>query len=217
MGMRVSRKWLIALVLTASGFVDAQRPTTQASATTPRDALRSLNQAMRSGDESQIRDLFVASTPAETRMIEADAAMAGALARLRAAAVKQFGVKHADIVTGDSDAAGADSISRIETADIDVRGDVATVIYHDEKNAQQFVLKKVGGNWRIPVSELGKPLSPAALDQRLGDLALQRGVIDDIASHILEGQYQSAESARDAWRAQILKSATSQPTTKPAN
>jgi hypothetical protein len=219
--MHVSRKWVIALALSAScpavGQLAATRPATATAATTPRDALRSLNQAMRSGDEQHIRALFDASTPVEVRMIDADAAMAGALARLRAAAVKRFGVKHADVVTGDSDAAGADSITRIETADIDVHGDVATVTYHDEKNAQQFVLKKIDGAWRIPVSELGKPLSPAALDQRLGDLAVQRSVIDDVAARILQGQYQTPESARDAWHEQILKSATSQPATRPAN
>lgn len=219
--MHVSRKWLMALILAAAGIVDARPPATQLSTTapsiTPRDALRALNQAMRTGDESHIRALFVGSTPAEVRMIDADAAMAGALARLRAAAVKQFGMKRADVVTGDNDSAGADSTSRIEAADIDVRGDVATVTYHDEKNAQQFILKKIDGAWRIPVSELGKPLSSEALDQRLGDLAIQRNVIDDITAKIDEGQYQTPESARDAWRALILKAAASQPATRPAN
>ena len=219
--MHMSRKLLIALVLATPCLVVGQsaatRPATQTSAATPRDALRLLNSAMRTGDEGHIRALFLASTPAESRMIDADAAMAAALARLRAAAVKQFGAKHANIVTGDNEAASVDSIARIETADIDVRGDIATVSYHDEKNSQPFVLRKVDGSWRIPISELGKPLSPGALDQRLGDLATQRGVIEDIAVQILDGRLQTAEGARDAWRAQILKSATSQPTTRTTN
>jgi hypothetical protein len=218
--MQWSRKWLIALALATSTLTRGQPPATQPATTTPaatpRDVLRSLNEAMRMGDEANIRALFIASTPAERTMIDADAAMAGALARLRAAAVKQFGVKRADILTGDSDAAGADSVAHIETADIDVRGDVATVTYRDGKNSQQFVLKKVDGGWRIPVSELGKPLSPEALNQRLGDLAIQRNVIDEIASRIAAGQFQTPEGARDAWRAQILKAAASQPATQPA-
>jgi hypothetical protein len=167
----------IAIILWACAPVLAAGPQTRPTTlpddpATPRGALRNLNQAMRSGDVAAIRQLFLATNPAETRMVEADASMAAALARLRAAALAAYGPQGADIVTGDSDAGAADSAARIDTADVTVTGDIATVVYRDEKDSP-FVLKKSGGQWKVPVSQLGKPLDAATLDERLADLAVQ--------------------------------------------
>jgi hypothetical protein len=183
---------------------------------TPRDAIRALNAAMRLGDVEAMKQLFLATTPAETRMIDADAEMAAALARLRAAAVAAYGAQGADLVTGESDASAAESTARIDSAEVSVAGDVATVTYRDQKNSP-YVLKKVNGRWRIPVSQLGKPLDPGALDQRLADLAIQRRVVDEMAEQIARKKFAGPEQAREAWRTRILQAATSQPATRPVN
>jgi len=149
-------------------------------------------------------------------MIDADAEMAAALARLRIAAVRAFGNQGADLVTGDSDASAVESAARIDSADVAVDGDVATVTYRDQKNSP-WVLKKVQGRWRIPVSQLGKPMDPASLDQRLSDLALQRHVVDAMVEEIRQKKFATAEQAREAWRTRILQAATSQPSTRPVN
>lgn len=182
---------------------------------TPRGALRTLNQAMRDGDVAAIHQMFLATSVAEQRMVDADAAMAAALARLRAAAVEAFGPHGADIVTGDTDAGTADSSARIETADVVVTGDVATVVYRDEKDSP-FVLKKSGGLWKVPVSQLGKPLDPAALEERLADLAVQQKVVEELTEQIRQKKFATPEDARQAWRTRILQAATSQPATRPA-
>ena len=206
---------IVALATTAASGLQQTQPTTLPAdaAATPRGALRALNQAMRAGDEGTIKQLFLAATPAEARMIDADAKMASALAHLRVAAVAAYGTQGADAVTGDSDAGAAESAARIDAADIALEGDVATVTYRDEKNAP-FVLKKVEGHWKVPVSQLGKPLDPAALDQRLADLALQRQVVEEVTDQIRQKKFPGAEQAREAWRARILQVATSQPTTR---
>jgi hypothetical protein len=180
---------------------------------TPRATLRSLNQAMREGDVDVIKRLFFASTPMETQMVEADAQMAGALAELRVAAIKAFGSENAKILTGESAAGTAESLARIEAADIAVDGDTATVHYSNDKESP-FVLKKVGNEWKIVVSQLGKPLNPAALEQRISDLAVQRRVVQEIAAEIRSGHFASSERAREAWQSRILQAATSQ-TAKP--
>jgi hypothetical protein len=192
------------------------RPTTlPADPATPRGALRNLNQAVRSGDVAAIRQLFLVTSPAESRMVEADASMAAALARLRVAALRAYGPQGADVVTGDSDAGAADSAARIDTADVTVTGDVATVVYRDEKDSP-FVLKKSGGQWKVPVSQLGKPLDAATLDERLADLAVQQKVVEQLTREIEQRKFAAAEEAREAWRTRILQAATSQPATRPA-
>jgi hypothetical protein len=185
------------------------------AATTPRGAVKLLNKAMRDGDRATIEKLLLALSPAEKRMVAADAEMAVAFADLRDAAMKEFGRSGADIVTGDSDAGAADSTARIDSAEITINEDVATVVYRDQKNSP-FVLRKIGGMWRVPVAQLGKPLDPAALAQRLADLSIQRQVIDEMAEDIRHKKFTTADEAKDAWRIRILQAATSQPTTKPS-
>ena len=92
-----------------------------------------------------------------------------------------------------------------------VNGDTATVHYSDDKESP-FVLKKVANEWKIVVSRLGKPLNPAALEQRISDLAIQRRVVQDIAAQIRSGHFASSEKAREAWQNRILQAATSQTT-----
>jgi hypothetical protein len=212
----------VRLLILIASFMLAQvvaaqqtRPTTAPEdAATPKGALRMLNQAMRSGNVALIKQLFLTTNAAETRMVDADAAMAAALARLRAAALQAYGPQGADAVTGDTDAGAADSAARIDSADVTVEGDIATVVYRDEKDSP-FVLKKSEGQWKVPVSQLGKPLDPAGLDERLADLAIQQRVVEDLTHEINQKKFATPEEAREAWRARILQAATSQPATRP--
>ncbi len=202
------------LLLAFAGSAAGQQTQPGSAADTPRDAIRALNQAMRLGDVPTIKQLFLATTPAEAQIIDADAQMAAALARLRSAAVKAYGSKGADAITGDINAGATESAARIDAADVVITGDVATITYRDEKNSP-FVLKRVNGKWRVPVSQLGKPLEPATLEQRLADLALQRQVVEEMIGQISEKKFADAEKARLAWAARLLQAATSQPATRP--
>src|SRR4051812_39027712 len=118
---------LIPILLAASNAsATAQtQPTTLPgeAANTPRGALRALNLAMRSGDEIAIKQFFLATSPAEARMIDADARMAASLAHLRVAATAAYGSQGADAVTGDSDAGAAEGVARIDAAEISIEGD----------------------------------------------------------------------------------------------
>lgn len=218
--MQTVRGLIFFLMLAVSGGVSVSQSTRPAAlaeqqALTPRGALRLLNQAMREGDVPTIRRLFLTTSDAERKMVDADAGMAAALADLRRAAASAFGPEGAGLVTGDSGAALAESAARIDSAEIAITADTATVTYKDEKESP-FVLKKVDGQWKVPVAELGKPLDPAALEQRLADLSAQRTVVLEITHQIEHGKFTTAEQAREAWRSRILQAATSQPTTRPA-
>jgi len=213
----INRIVMIAFMLAGMGMSSALRagPTTGPTVdlSTPRATLRTLNQAMREGDVEVIKGLFLAVTPGEMLMVEADARMAGALAELRMAAVQGFGPENARLLTGDTSAGAAESLARIEAADIVVNGDTAVVRYRDDKEST-FVLKRVGNEWKIVVSQLGRPHNPAALEQRISDLAVQRRIVQDITAQIRSGRFASSEKAREAWQNRILQAATSQ-TTQP--
>jgi hypothetical protein len=216
--MQIVRRIILAAMLLATGsggLAQQTRPTTAPAAdgTTPRGTLRLLNTAMSQGDVAAIKRLFIATTAAEVRMVEADAEMAAALADFRRAAAKAFGEDGAKVVTGDTGVGAAESIARINAADIAITGDTAIVTYPDQTESP-FVLKKVAGRWRVPVSQLGKPLEKAALDQRLADLAVQRDVLRELTDRITKGKFADADQAREAWQTRILQAATSQPTTK---
>ena len=202
----------------AASIGQSTRPTTMPVAvqdTTPRGALRALNQAIRTGDAAGMLALFLATTPSEQRMADADAQTAAALAHLRRAATQAFGEPGARLVMGNTPAGDAESAARIESADITINGDTATVTYRDERESP-FVLKRVNGHWRVPVSEFGKPLDQAALDQQLADLAAQRELVLEVTRNIELGKLTSAEQARDAWHSRMFEAATSQPATRPS-
>jgi hypothetical protein len=207
---------ILAVALLAgplSAWGQATRPTTMPASgdsPSPRAALRELNVAMRDGDVATIQRMFLATTPAERKMVAADAQMASALAELRRASVAAYGEAAAKTVTGDTAAAAADSLARIDSADVTINGDVATVTYRDERDGP-FVLKRADGQWKVPVSQLGKPLDPAALNQRLADLSIQTSVVREVTKRIGDKKLATAEQARQAWQSGILQAATSQP------
>lgn len=217
----ISRTLIGAALLASPSWLAAQpasRPATTPAidASTPKAALRSLSIAMRDGDALTIKHLFLAASSAEEKMVDADAQMAAALAELRRAAVAAFGEAKAMTVTGDTAAGSAESLARIDAADVTAAGDTATVSYRDEKQTP-FILKKVSGEWKVPVSELGKPLDKAALDQRLSDLSIQTAVVRQIIRGMAAHKFSTPEQAREAWQSRILQAATSQPSATPAS
>lgn len=210
---------VIATIVLAGALCANAQQTRRATApafdaSTPRSALRTLSLAMRDGDVAIIKRMFLAANPAEAKMVEADAEMAAALAELRGSAAAAYGEEGARTVTGDTAASSADSLARIDAADITLSGDTATVSYHDEKQSP-FILKRVDGQWKVPVSELGKPLDKAALDQRLSDLAIQTSVVHEIIRAVQGRKFAKPEQAREAWQTRILQAATSQPAGPP--
>jgi hypothetical protein len=122
----------IAGMLPQRSIAQATRPSTSVAtqpATTPKEALRQLNAAMRDGDRARIRTLMDARTPLEASMVDAMASMAEALAGLQRASTKAFSVEGAKEVTGDDGSRWAEGLARIESADVKQSGDVATVTY----------------------------------------------------------------------------------------
>ena len=108
----------------------ATRPTTAPAippATTPKEALRSLNLALRDGDAAGVRSLFLTRDEDDARLIGAMADYSAALVALHQAAEKSYGRDGANMVTGDINAQSADGLAAIEKSEAAVEGDHAVV------------------------------------------------------------------------------------------
>ena len=179
-------------------------------ATTPKGALKLLASALREGDAERIRQVMHATNGAETRMVSSMAEMARAMAQLQKAAVKAFGDVGAREIVGDTQATDADGRARIDAADVRVAGDTATVIVPEGEDAP-VVLKRVNGQWKVPMSELSKNADPAALEERLTELTEQRKLVTQLTEEIAAGQFNSPAQAKDAWQSRAMQAVTRRP------
>jgi hypothetical protein len=226
--------------LLGTAFGQATRPSI-AFATTPKDALKQLNDAMREGDRLRIISLMDAKSPLEASMVDAMASMAEALAGLQRASTKAFGPLGAKDVTGDDGARWSDGQSKIDSAEVKLDGDVATVIYRSRPPTTQKVsttkptlspasndgppataersepvsLVRVNGVWKLPVSQLAAGADPAALKLRLAELAVQTKLVQEVTEEIAAGKYETAEKAADAWHSRFMQSLSPKPATQP--
>ena len=188
-------------------------PPAAANDTTPKGVLKRLAAALRDGDAERIRAVMYAANASEAKMVAAMADMAGAMAALQKAAVKQFGREAAKEVVGDTEATDAQSQSRIDAADVRIQGDTATVTMDDGEDAP-VVLKRVAGHWKLPMSELAKGADQAALDERLAGLADQSRLVRELAEEIRDGKYSTPVQAHEAWQSRAMQASMRKPTEK---
>ena len=188
----------------------------EADASTPKGALKRLATALRDGDAEAIRQVMYAADPAEVRMVAAMAEMARAMALLQRAAVKAFGEEGAKEVIGDTQTTDAQGRARIDSADVRVQGETATVILPEGEDAP-VTLRRVDGRWKVPMSELSKDADRSLLDERLAELAEQAKVVQQIAKDIEGGQFNTPAQAYSAWQSRAMQAVTRRtPAKKPA-
>jgi hypothetical protein len=143
--------------------------------------------------------------------------MAAALAALHEAAAKAFGDAAAAKFTGDPAAQFAQSLDRIERAEIKEEGDTAAVRYPGADRAE-YELKRVGGRWRIPVTQFSHGADAATLDRRIIESNVQTKIVLDLAAEIVAGKYKNADAASEAWRSKMMQALGLRlPTTGPAS
>jgi hypothetical protein len=208
---------------TAPSTAPASQPALPAEPATPKDALKILAAAMRDGDADKLKSVVLTRDQAEVRMLGAMAGLAGSLARLNQSAVKAFGEDDASRFTDDSSAHFSETLARIDGAEVTIDGDKATVRYSGPGELP-FEMRRVRpahasqeGQWKVPMSELSPSADPGTLDQRLGELNVQRKIVDELADEIAAGKYKNAEAGKEAWRGKIMQTLpTRPPTTAPS-
>lgn len=137
-------------------------------------------------------------------MVDAMVAMSESIARLRPVAEKRYGVEAAKNVTGDAAASAAEQHAKLESAYVQVAGDVAHVTFPDA-TVDPITLKRVGGKWRVPVGEHAPKLSPEEMERRAGDLTAAARVVDEVTGLCQGGKWQTPNDVVIAIQERILK------------
>jgi hypothetical protein len=193
----------------------ASGPATQPAPdlSTPKAALRVLAAALHDGDGARLREVLETTNPAEERMIGAIAETAAAFNRLHATAAKAFGDAAAARFTGETEEQYAQSLARIDAAEVTIEGDRAAVRYPGAAEPE-YELRRVDGRWRVPMSQFSKGADPATLDARVAEAAGQMRIVLELAGEIGAGKYKSAEAASEAWRGKISQALSRPPGTQ---
>ncbi|HZN68678.1 MAG TPA: hypothetical protein VFB66_25585 [Tepidisphaeraceae bacterium] len=186
-------------------------PAEPADTSTPKGSLKVLAAALRAGDAAGIRRVMHATNPSEVRMVAAMADMAGAMAQLQRSAVRSFGAEGAKQLVGDTHATDAEGLARIEAAEVRVASDTATVTLAEGKEAP-VTLKRIEGEWKIPVAELARGANQAALDEQLSELAIQTKLVRELAGEVEAGKFATPSQAHEAWQSRAMQASTRRPT-----
>ena len=204
----------VATTTTRAATLPSTRP--GESLESPRDALKWLAAALRDGNVDRLRKVILINTDAEDHMVAAMGDMARALAGLHASALKAFGPEAAGLFTDDTQANFEQTLARIDAADVSLAGDAATVRYAESKDVA-YQLRKVAGQWRVPVTQFSQGVSAEVLDRRLAELVVQTRIVNDLATEMNGGKYKNADAASQAWRSKMMSAlGGGVPTTKPA-
>jgi hypothetical protein len=229
----VSRKFMLlsrARVILFSGFFlfspcviwaqttsPAPMATTQpAPADSPRGALKALVNAMQAGDAPKIKSLIATTNPTEQKMVDAMATMSVAQKKFRDAAQAAYGT-NAKELTGDTEAGTAEGLAKIDAAPESIKGDTATVDPTGQPGVPPLTLKKVDGQWRIPISELARGVDQNTIQQRLEDLGFMSQMMNESADEVAKGMYKTPKDAGEAIKSKMMKraNAATQSSTQP--
>jgi predicted NUDIX family NTP pyrophosphohydrolase len=107
----------------------------------------------------------------------------------------------------------AAGLAVIDAAPETINGDTATVAV--DPKGQPKTLKKIDGQWRIPIGEVFSGVDEAAVQQRLDDMADLSKMMGQTADEINAGKYKTPKDAEEAIDSRIMASTMRQAATQP--
>jgi len=170
---------------------------------------------MESANADQIRQVLYARSRREEKMVDAMVAMAAAIKRLKTTSTEAFGQAGAAELIGDTAALTNEQKTQLQSATETVSGEVATVTIQGT-NTAPVVLQRIAGEWRIPISELAKGITPQEFDQRLAALLSQSSILNRTADQIIANRFHTGQEAAEWMHRQMLLTASGAVTTAPA-
>jgi hypothetical protein len=180
----------------------ASRPS-PADPSGPRGALEALVGAMQNGDVPKIKNLIATTNPTEDKMVDAMATMAVSTRKFRDAANAAYGANAKELIP-DTDAGMAEGLAKIDAAPEIITGDTATVDPSGQPGIPPLTLKKIAGQWRIPISELARGVDQNAIQQRLDDLSFVSKMMDESADEVSKGMYKTPKDASEAIKSKMM-------------
>jgi hypothetical protein len=206
---------LLVLTCIAPALAQSTQPAPAAPPVdTPKDALSRLSSALHDGDVSTIIALIDAPAAPQAKVAAAMARFDGSLAELHSAAVDAFGEDKAAAVVGDTGAAAQQSAAAIDSAQVKIDGDHATVTYADP-NQPPARLVHEDGLWRVHLKELDAVTDDdaEASAQQFDELTI---AARKLAEEIRQQKFKNADKAAEAWHNRMMQAVSdTQPATQP--
>lgn len=182
----------------------------------PRAAALRLMQALQDGDAAAAKALLLAENPSEQALADALAEVSASASRLHAAATQAFGEAGAAALVGPREAQTAAGMRQVRDAPLQQTPTDATLAVP----GRPLRLVQVEGQWRLPVRWFVAAQDPEEIRQRADDLKLQAGVLREVTGGIAAGELRSAEEAREALSAALMRALVARreraPSTAPA-
>lgn len=200
-------KYLLALLFASS--VLAADP----DLSSPKAAAKSLYQAMQAQDESAILKIFYAPDEQDRELAKAYGNLIVAGKKLADAAKEKFGASGEAIGAG---AVGAEELSRVDSADVKINGDTATIQFAGM--ARPVTLHRTGNDWQVVLSDFAGT-GPGGISRQITFLKKVGETLSDTATEINADKFptaQAAESVLQGKLSRIMIKAATQATTKPA-
>ena len=161
---------------------------------TPKGAAKTFATAMEKGDAATAQK---ASTGADPKLVASMATAMGNVKKMRDAAKSKFGAS-ADSFGTTQGHDFSDYEQKLDDADVKEQGDTATIT---PKQGQPMKLKKVDGDWKVDLSEIGSgPMAQAGggMFDAMSKAATE--TTDDINA----GKFKTAQEAEQAFGMKML-------------
>jgi hypothetical protein len=188
----MQRLSFLLVALCASAAFAADKP----DLSSPKSAAMAFGTALVAGDSAGVKAATV-GTEEEYKMVDAISMMVSSMKKLNDAADAKFGKDNGISQPN----AGMDITKEIETSEIKVDGDVATVDKKDKNDKNPpMKLKKIDGNWKVDLSSLPKE----NMDQMMKVIPSISKAFTELATEITAGKYKTAMEAKDAMGQKML-------------
>jgi hypothetical protein len=176
----------------------------------PRGALKVLTQAMDAGDNATAERVMIADNDTEKSWAAAMLKLSTASVTTRKSAVQAFGVDGAKAIIGDAEAAASYAQTAIDRSTEELDGDKAVVRSNDGVEAP-IELRKVGGEWRVPVKVFVGDAPAEKLAETADKMARQAAAIEAFCVEMTAGKFKTPEDAAQALQLAQVKAVFGEP------
>ena len=199
--------WLSILVFAAVPVVAAD-PATTAPSRTPTQTIEALVKATHNPDPAAYRSAVRADGELEQQVLDTLSNLVAASAAFRQAAINAFGEEETAKynLKVEKAALPLDALPALANAEEKIQGDTAHV--SDPGSTKSIELRRMDGEWKIPVSALVPSVKskPDLIRQNMSALRGFSSVLNETASDVEKGHFRTAEEAAVILKLRLTRS-----------
>jgi hypothetical protein len=199
--------WLSIVVL-AVGQVAPAAPATTSPSRTPTQTIEALVKATHNPDPAAYRSAVRADGELEQQVLDTLSNLVAASAAFRKAAIKAFGEEETAKynLKVEKAALPLDALPGLANAEEKIEGDTARV--SDPGSTKSIELRRVDGEWKIPLSALVPSVKakPELIRQNMSALRGFASILNETASDVEKGHFRTAEEAAVILKLRLTRS-----------